>query len=190
MTLHCITNIRRKGGFTLVETLVAITVLLLVIIGPMTVAQKGIQNAYYANDQVTAVFLAQEAIEAVRELRDRKALQAFNTGTYFETWDWISGISGGCISSNKCGFVRGSSNPIAPCSGLGNCVIRKSLSDVYTHTPGDPITPYTREITFETFGINSVKVTVDVYWNANIFGGVERHVTLQTWLYDHYQRFE
>jgi prepilin-type N-terminal cleavage/methylation domain-containing protein len=54
-------NATWNRGFTLVETLVAVTVLLLVIVGPMTVAQKGIQNAYFANEQVTAVFLAQEA---------------------------------------------------------------------------------------------------------------------------------
>ncbi len=39
------TQLKNSNGFTLVETLVAIGVLLLAIIGPMTVAQKGIQNA-------------------------------------------------------------------------------------------------------------------------------------------------
>ena len=87
-------NIYSKNGFTLVETLVAITVLLMVIIGPMTIAQKGIQQAYFATEQATAVFLAQEAIEAVRELRDNVALTAFDayvdpdSDTEVHTDDW------------------------------------------------------------------------------------------------------
>ena len=63
-------------GFTLVETLVAIAVLLLIIIGPITAAQKGIQQAYYANEQLSAVFLAQEAIESIRQRGDDRALKA------------------------------------------------------------------------------------------------------------------
>lgn len=185
-------NIQNKG-FTLVETLVAITVLLLVIIGPMTIAQKGIQNAYYANDQITAMFLAQEAIEGVRELRDEKALEAYNTTGVVNTWDWIPA---GCNAPTTCGFqgVTNPSTPITLCSNLGGCVVRKNTAtNLYSHTPGDPVTSpqYTREITFDVSGtIDSVKVTVDVYWNASVFGGGPRHVILQTWLYDHYQRYE
>ena len=44
-----ITHTMHDKGFTLVESLVAIGILLVVIIGPLTIAQKGIQQAYFAN---------------------------------------------------------------------------------------------------------------------------------------------
>ncbi len=64
-------------GFTLAETLVAIAILLMVIIGPITAAQNGIRQAYLANEQTAAVFIAQEAIESIRQLRDERALAAY-----------------------------------------------------------------------------------------------------------------
>ncbi len=184
---------KQKKGFTLVETLVAITVLLLVIIGPMTVAQKGIQNAYYANEQIVGVFLAQEAIESVRALRDEEALNAYqdyivgNPGA--ETWDWIPVE---CLSED-CAFVPDSVTPIIPCTDtdVGSCEIWKNVdTGSYTHVSGDADTPFTRTIRLEEFPGGIAEVTVNVTWNAKIFGGTDRSVQLQTWLYDHYQRYE
>lgn len=74
-------------GFTLVETLVAVAILTIVIVGPITIAQKGIQNAHFAGDQLTAVFLAQEAVEGVRELRDKEALEAYDAVDTYGSFD-------------------------------------------------------------------------------------------------------
>jgi prepilin-type N-terminal cleavage/methylation domain-containing protein len=145
-------------GFTLVETLVAIAVLLIVIIGPISAAQKGIQQAYYANEQLSAVFLAQEAIEAVRQLRDDRALEAWdNLSANIDTSDWsLSGCTG--------------TGPFA-------CAVTK-----------DGIT-YERDITVGS-GADFRLVTVTMRWqNPSLFGGDEREVKLQTYLYDHYRRF-
>lgn len=65
----------RAQGFTLVETLVAISVLTVAIVAPMTLASQSLTAAYYARDQVTAFNLAQEGLEAVRALRDGQVLQ-------------------------------------------------------------------------------------------------------------------
>lgn len=62
-------------GFTLIETLVAITILTLSIVAPMSVATQSLSSSYYARDQVTAFHLAQEAIESVRSLRDNNILR-------------------------------------------------------------------------------------------------------------------
>lgn len=190
------TNLRysRDHGFTLVETLVAITVLLLVIIGPMTVAQKGIQNAYYANDQVTAVFLAQEAIEAVREMRDNEALDSYE-GFIAEpqikraTWNsWVNALDGTCRNPEVGCAYNVVSDTLGPCSS--DCAIYKSADERYSHTSsGGTLTPFTRKVYVTEFNSNSVQVTVDVSWNAKVFGNGPRNVILQTWIYDHYQRY-
>lgn len=57
-------------GFSLIETLVAVVVLVTAIIGPLTLVERSIHAAVYARDQVTSSFLAEEAIEYIRSVRD------------------------------------------------------------------------------------------------------------------------
>jgi Tfp pilus assembly protein PilV len=59
-----------SGGFTIIETLVAITVLMIAVAGPLVVASKGLNSALYARDQVTASFLGQESMEVIKNQRD------------------------------------------------------------------------------------------------------------------------
>lgn len=63
-----------KAGFTLVETLVAVMLLSIAVVAPMSLASKSLGSAYYARDQITAFYLAQEAIEALRSIRDSQIL--------------------------------------------------------------------------------------------------------------------
>ena len=62
-------------GFTLVETLIAITLITIAIVAPMALTVESLKSAYYSRDQITASNLAQEAIEAVRSIRDSNILQ-------------------------------------------------------------------------------------------------------------------
>ena len=52
-------------GFTLVETLVAISILLLAVTAPLTIAYQGIASTSFVRDQIIATYLAQDAIEAI-----------------------------------------------------------------------------------------------------------------------------
>lgn len=64
----------QNGGFTLIETLVAISLLTIAIVAPMTLTMQSLSSAFYARDQITASYLAQEALEGVRAVRDSNAL--------------------------------------------------------------------------------------------------------------------
>lgn len=55
--------------------MVAVSLLSLAIVAPMSLATHSLASAYYARDQVTASYLAQEGIEAVRAARDANILQ-------------------------------------------------------------------------------------------------------------------
>lgn len=183
-------SLKNNKGFTLVETLVAITILLLAVTGTITTAQKGLQNAYYATDQVTAVFLAQEAIESIRAYRDSKALEAYanyvsgGTGS-LDTTNWLpSNIATGCIIG-KCRFNPQSNQPFESCTG-SNCVVHRSSDGRYTHNTGDAATKFTRQVYIEETNSGEVKVTVDVKWTTPLFNS-EKHVNLTTWIYDHYK---
>lgn len=63
-------NTKEQKGFTIVETLVAVAILMISIAGPLTIAQKSLMSAIQAKDQVTASFLAQDAMEYIKNIRD------------------------------------------------------------------------------------------------------------------------
>ena len=56
----------KVGGFTLIETLVGISILLVAVVGPLTIAYQGVSLSLIARDQIVASLLAQEGMEFVR----------------------------------------------------------------------------------------------------------------------------
>jgi Tfp pilus assembly protein PilV len=87
-----------NNGFTIVETLVAIAILMISIAGPLTIAQKGLLASIYARDQVVASFLAQDAMEWLKNDRDDYIMQK-NSADFFS--DWVSSY-GACSGPNMC----------------------------------------------------------------------------------------
>ncbi len=214
--MHITSYIQRRnpfGGFTLVETLVAVTILLTVVIGPMTIASRGLQNAYFAGDQTTAIYLAQEAVESIQRLRDDNALEAFdefqsgnttvvNTANWYYTNAILSDScrdnfdDGGCDIDLVNGGYR-------DCSVLSQCRLRVSDSPTGGRVYGYGSTGsgwedsrFTRIIRVgdpvggSGSSIGGVPVSVTVEWDAGqLFGGT-RSIVLQTYIYDHYTRYE
>ncbi len=79
-------------AFTLLETLVAVTILIVSISGPLTTAQQSLQSAIFSRDQITASYLAQEGIEYMRARRDEN---------FMLNQSWTTGLSSGaqdCIN--------------------------------------------------------------------------------------------
>lgn len=66
--------INNMKGFTLIETLLAVLLLSTAIAGPLTIASKGLNATLVAKDQFIAFYLAQDAVEQVRYLRDTACL--------------------------------------------------------------------------------------------------------------------
>lgn len=77
---------RHLRAFTLIETLVAISVLLISLVGPLSIAAQALKSAYYARDEITAFYLAQEGLEYVRAVRDQNYLAN-------PQQSWLSGLS-------------------------------------------------------------------------------------------------
>ena len=63
-----------ERGLTLVETLVAISILTIAVVGPLGIIAQALHTSYYTRDQMTAYYLAQEAIEYVRNIRDNQSI--------------------------------------------------------------------------------------------------------------------
>ena len=62
-------------GFTIVESLVAISILVLAITGATSAIQTGISSYIFSKDQIIAFYLAQEGFEQIRNIRDENGLK-------------------------------------------------------------------------------------------------------------------
>src|SRR3989344_8900563 len=85
-----------SSGFTMVETLVAVAVLMLAITAPLTMAEKSLATAEAARQDITAFYLAQEAFEFVKNVRDTNVISEVLGG-------WLAGLEE-CRLSNGCGI--------------------------------------------------------------------------------------
>ena len=143
-------------GFTLIETLVAIAIMMLAIAGPLTIAHKAVQSALYAKDQITAYYLAQDAIEFVRSVRDNNLI-ATNAGT---VTDWLNGLSN-CVLPLSCmiNTITGSTNNSGPLFYDNGKYLYGSGS-----TSG-----FTRTINIDTETTNNALVKVIVSWDTGSF---------------------
>lgn len=64
-------------GFTLIETMVAVSILALSVAGPLFTASRVLVATEISRDQLTASYFAQDGIENVRATRDDAYLTAY-----------------------------------------------------------------------------------------------------------------
>lgn len=113
-------------GFTIIETLVAIAVLLLAITVPLTLAERSLAAGEAARQEVAAFYLAQEAMEFVRNLRDENALQGRGGGS-----SWLAGLSE-CLLPEGCGIdpTASAGRQVLRCdAGNGFCTLSRHKGD-------------------------------------------------------------
>lgn len=121
-----------QKAFTLIEALVAISILMIAIASPMALAQKGLATATLSKDQMIAAFLAQDAVEAVKNIRDQIAVR--NT-----TGDWLdNSLLHPCLCDPSTGS---SCNLDFPSPTLLFCQI-DTASTVWTSTGGTSASIY------------------------------------------------
>lgn len=63
-----------KKAFTLIETLVAISIFTVSLLGIMSVLASSISSTNYAKQKMIATYLAQEGVEYARNLRDTEVI--------------------------------------------------------------------------------------------------------------------
>lgn len=93
-----------KRGFTVIEAFVGIAVLLIGVVGPMVLVNKNFQSARFSRDQITAYYLAQEAIEVVRQIRDDNLL---NSRPWDENLNACRTDQGGCLINGEVSDASG-----------------------------------------------------------------------------------
>ena len=177
----------QQAGFTLIETLIAVLILATSIAGPLTIASKSLTTALVAKDQISAFFLAQDAVEYVRFARDSNKRASTN---------WLTGSGGTETDLSPCNTVNGcyidstNNSPTAPtaCSAAGcptPTLNYDSTNSRFTYAAvaaGISKTIYTRTITLTQITTAEYRVTVTVSWSG--VGTAVRSVTVSEYIYN------
>jgi Tfp pilus assembly protein PilV len=181
-----------QGGFSLIEAMVAITILLLAMIGPMTISSSSSKSTSYSSEQVTAFFLAQEGAELAQKARD----DSFLTGGNWSTFTNLSSTYGSCFASGGCDLTINTNLTgtlaVTNCGTL-SCALSlntttPNLRARYTHSGGVITNPvFTRKInmTPDIVNPNEVKVVSLVTWRTGAFRK-EQKVEVETRLFNIY----
>ena len=163
---------RITDGFTIVETLVAISVLMIAVAGPLVVASRGLFGADLARDQMIAAYLAQESMESFKNIRDNNIYTS-------DASNWLSGLNTYTYSNpGDISALDGSSNnpSIMSCTS-GSCRIYKETNGYGHVSSGATATIFSRRFyvhdppsrTASCSSSDECGVTVVVDWSeANV----------------------
>jgi prepilin-type N-terminal cleavage/methylation domain-containing protein len=167
-------------GFTLVETLVAISILSISILGTFTAVQGSLQSSTFAKDQIIATYLIQDAVEYIRNVRDENALVSLkNQSTGGNAIPWLTGLSS--TATDPCYFgkfctVDSLARSVMTCPGVaGSCTFLKqdTVTGSFGYSNGSwPDSKFKREIQFSqslTPNPDEVMITVTVSWTSGVF---------------------
>ena len=164
-----------QRGFTLIETMVAITVLAIALVGPFVAVQSALVGSYTARDQLVASALAQEALEYVRSIRDNNYLNGDR--------DWMDGLDSlGCYDNPTVyctvdptrGDLHNANDAVAAYTSVapGNCAsgarcLYLSSAGLYNQQLEGSPTRFKRVIQIRHISDNEVVVTATVHWVTN-----------------------
>ncbi len=168
-------------AFTLVETLVAISIILVATTGPLVHIQNNLINTRYAQDQVIATYLAQEGIETIRALRDGNRISENSSFEGFDNCNYpnVCTVDAAPGTLEVCPVGRGEIN-ISFCEPLRYT----QSSGLYSYSSSGSETPFTRSLTMSAVPNNwdERKLTVTVVWETR--PGKGRTIEVSEHLFD------
>ena len=191
----------RAAGFTLVETLVAISILIIALTGPLAIIAQSLKSSYFSRDEITAAYLAQEPIEYIRNKRDENGLRKTNSS------QWMDGLKTDGTGTTLLMSNPDATNPIKvelvwqsgqyvlkKCAQVDPCRVRYDPTNsyggiIYGNTLSPDYSIFTRTIylnrsPFDTSDFDAVDgvapdrelvITVVVSWKT---GAVDHNVTV------------
>ncbi|MDD3614106.1 MAG: prepilin-type N-terminal cleavage/methylation domain-containing protein [Candidatus Pacebacteria bacterium] len=145
-------NQREKNnkGFSLVEVMVSIGVILVGFTGALTLINRSIAFHDLAYSRLTASYLAQEGIEIVRNLRDKNIIN---------DQEWNNGLNSGTYQ------VQYNSPSLSLYTGEN--LLLDSVSGVYTYDANENTraTRYNRRIEIQVISPDEIQVNSIVHWS-------------------------
>lgn len=164
-------KIKNKSGFTVLESIVAIFILSLAISAAFASVSDGLSDATKSKDEVKAFYLAQEAVEMIKNKRDANQLSRLSGGAN----TWLTGISENasdpCYFGKVCRVDVVSMNFVNCGNAWDTCTNLNQDPNTFLYSYGSfPQSNFKREIKLELikndiFGNPiEIAVTVRIYW--------------------------
>lgn len=156
-------SVSTSRGFTLIETMVAISILLMSMTSPIIIARQGMISARQARNSITAFYMAQDAIEYIRNVRDSNFLSGQPWLTSFDP----------CLD-NLCQVDTLSDNfttAFSSCDVANGCSEINKLVDVngnftfYDYNTDYPSSGFVRNVKIVTINQDEVRVEVKILWD-------------------------
>jgi len=150
-------------GFTLIETMVAISILLMSMTSPIIIAKQGMVSARQARNSITAFYMAQDAIEYIKNVRDSNFLNGQS---------WLTNF-GPCID-NFCQVDTlddDFTTAFSSCDAINGCPVINKLTDIngnftfYDYNTDYPSSGFVRNVKIVTINSDEVRVEVKILWD-------------------------
>lgn len=158
---------QKNNGFTLVETLIAISIFSVSITALLIILAQGISDTGYVKKKIIAGYLAQEGIEYLRNMRDSYVLYTDPINGNNHSWDEFKTIITACTNGALCGFddsVPDFFNSIFPCSeNAAGCSLYLD-NGVYNTNNAGVFSGFTRTIKSEPINSNEIRIISTVIW--------------------------
>ena len=165
--LPALTKVREQAGFTLIETLVALSIFTTSILAIMSVTPGGISAVDLSKNKTTASYLAQEGLDLVRAYRDTAKINGVSaTATAFATL--TATCTTACyidpvlITPTICIDITGDGVPDCP-------LLTHDVTGGFSYAIGGSASQFTRTISVNQSAINTGEYIVisKVLWGAN-----------------------
>lgn len=167
-----------KRGFTLIEMMIAIFIMLVGMTGTLSLLQRTISSGSFSSTRLIAAYLAQEGLEIVRNVRDTNWLEARSAAN---SWDeGLAACAGnGFIADYNHSYGPSQIDPSFTC--YSGQYLNVDAGGFYSYSSGTQ-TKFQRKIITAQGGSSDIRsVSVEINWTD---GGATSSLSVQENLYN------
>ena len=166
---------KKEDGFTLVETLVAISIFTISVLAVMINLGQGISDTGYAKKKIIAASLAQEGVEYIRNIRDTYVLFSGGSAGWILFKNQLRNPPAQCDQAYGCYFddqnldYGDPSQPITKiiiiaCDGSCPELMYDEATGKYTYDILGTESGFIRKIKVDQIRVDEIKVSSTVFW--------------------------
>lgn len=168
-------------GFTLLEALVAVSILMVAVVAPITISQKGLSSAIYTKNYMLASYLAQDAMEYIKNQRDNISIK---NNSDWRSLDFFNNCLAYDIIGDAYCHIDTINNDIE--NGPGVVLKMDSVNGFYGYKDSWNDTDFSRKISIKldpnnNNNIDEALVQITVSWGSDLDNKVE----LYSLIYNH-----